>query len=182
MFFTDLYKKLITENTAIRSYGCLMLNSAPLQQQIAKLQEGICPCEVYDEEPGHGLETEAHITCLYGFHEQQPYRIFNKIDLKPCKYKLTGISIFSNPKYDVLKFDVSSTDLHALNKELCEKFEYTSSFPDYHPHMTIAYLKSGTGKFYCKYLECDELINKEFTSNEFIFSDALGNKTIKRII
>jgi hypothetical protein len=57
-------------------------------------------------------------------------------------------------KYDVLKFDVryptkSGAFLHKINSKL-QELPHTNGFPDYHPHSTIAYLKSGSGK---KYIE-----------------------------
>jgi hypothetical protein len=55
-----------------------------------------------------------------------------------------------------------------------EKFEYTSNYPDYKPHSTIAYLLPGKGTHYTKLKT--ELVGKEFTSNRFIFSNKFGDK------
>jgi hypothetical protein len=52
----------------------------------------------------------------------------------------------------VLKFDIKGDNIHETNKDL-QQYPFTSNFPDYHPHMTIAYLKPGTGKRYAKMLK-----------------------------
>ena len=56
-------------------------------------------------------------------------------------YKIHDESLFENPKYDVLKFDVISPLLNKINKKLTKELPYTSDFPDYHAHCTIAYIK-----------------------------------------
>jgi 2'-5' RNA ligase len=64
------------------------------------------------------------------------------------KITTKNITHFETPDYDVVKFDVKSKDLVKLNKLLTDSFEFTTDYPDYHPHMTIAYVKKGTGKKY----------------------------------
>ena len=68
------------------------------------------------------------------------------------KVKSTKITHFSGEEYDVVKFDIESDLLHKINKELV-KFPHTSDFPDYIPHMTISYVKKGTGKKYNRKLK-----------------------------
>jgi len=53
----------------------------------------------------------------------------------------------SEPKPDVLKVTVVGWKLHDLNRKL-KAIEHTEKFPTYQPHMTVAYLKPGTGKKY----------------------------------
>lgn len=175
----DKFCQLLCEGTAPRSFSCLMLDCPNLYPYIKELHEEIDPDDVYDDEPGHGLEKETHITVKYGIHTNSVYEVFTSIDLKPVKYKFTKLSLFENEKFDVLKFDVKSDDLHDLNKQVCEELECTDKFPVYHPHCTVAYLKPGTGK---KYTENTlSILNKVFSSNRFIFSDKLGNKVWKDV-
>jgi hypothetical protein len=173
MKFKQLYD-FISEGSAVRTYACLMLDLSFLLEQIKKVQEEICPCEVYDLEPGHGIETEPHITCLYGLHIQQAKLLTDKINLRPMTFKIKNISLFENDKFDVLKLGIESKDLHELNKEVCNNFEYTNNYPNYKPHCTIAYLLPGTGRYYTKIKS--ELLGKEFTSNRFIFSNKYSDK------
>jgi hypothetical protein len=174
MKFNELYK-LVEEGSAARKYSCLMLDLSEWTSEVEELHESICPCEVYDDEPGHGLEKEFHVTVKYGIHDHYtPQDIYTNLDLVPVKFKFKGISLFQNDRFDVLKFDIMSKDLHDLNSQVSDTFECTDSFPNYHPHATIAYLKPGTGKYYTD-LECD-LIGKTFTSNRFIFSNPNSEK------
>jgi len=175
MKFKQLFD-FISEGSAVRSYSCLMLDLSFLSEQIRKVQEEICPCEVYDLEPGHGLEESPHVTCLYGIHTQQLKNIRDNIELFPIELKIGELSLFENDQYDVLKFNIISKDLHKLNKELCNRLKYTNNYKEYKPHMTVAYLKRGSGQYYLDINS--ELIGKTFTVNKFVFSDKLSNKVI----
>ena len=87
--------------------------------------------------------------------------------------QISNASLFDNPEYDVLKFDVSGNSLHECNSDL-RKYPYTSNFPDYHPHMTIGYLNKGMGKKYTKLFE-----NHQHTliPQYAIYSKPNGSKT-----
>jgi len=178
MIFNKFYE-LLCEGTAPRSFSCLMLDCSNLYQHVNDLHAEIDPDDIYDDEPGHGLEKETHVTVLYGLHTDSVSEVFGAIDLKPIKYKFKSLSLFENEKFDVLKFDVDSKDLHALNKQVCDELEYTNKFPVYHPHCTVAYLKPGTGKKYTKN-PCP-IIGQGFSSNRFIFSDKNSNKVWKDV-
>jgi len=60
---------------------------------------------------------------------------------------LGKMSVFENDKYDVLKVDVTGESLHDLNGKLSE-LPNEQTFPEYKPHLTIAYLKKGEGAKY----------------------------------
>jgi len=174
MNFNDLVQ-LVAEGTAPRSYSCLMLDCPFLLDDIREhIHSAICPCDVYDDEPGHGIEEETHITVLYGIHTEKFADVLDVVDLKPCSFKIKDISLFSNEKYDVLKLGITSKDLTQLNKQCRESLDYTNSNDDYKAHITVAYLRPGTGKQYTK-LKCD-LIGHQWQSDTFIFSDKNSNK------
>jgi 2'-5' RNA ligase len=116
---------------------------------------------------------------LYGLHTQQLKSITDKITFKPVKFKIKNISLFENEKYDVLKLGIESKDLNELNSEMCKKLPFTSSYPDYKPHCTIAYLVPGAGHNYTKLK--NELVGKEFTSERFIFSNKFSDKVYFRV-
>jgi len=137
-----LIKDLLTEQK--HSYGCVMLFfDFPEVKQIQKV---ITNQELYIEEDddSYGLETEPHVTLLYGLHENVPTESVKNI----LKNKIFGeciirnLSRFKQDEYDVLKFEVQGDILHQVNKELKE-LPHTSNFPDYKPHLTVAYLKKG---------------------------------------
>lgn len=167
--------EILSENSAPRSYSCLMLDCSDLKKELKTIQSLIDEEDIYDEEEGHGLENDPHVTVLYGIHEQDPDAVKDQLELIPVVYELTKLSLFENEKYDVLKCSVESKDLHKLNKQCTENLEYTNSYPDYIPHMTVAYLLPGTGK---KYLKIDSpIFGEEKTSNKFIFSNKDSEKT-----
>lgn len=166
--------KLIQEGSAIRSYSCLMLDCQDLYPHIVKIHDQIAPEDVYDDEPGHSIEHEIHTTVKYGIHLTKPSEALSEISLFPIKYKIKGISLFENEKFDVVKFDIESKDLRKLNQQVCDKLECTDKFPSYSPHMTLFYAKKGTGKKYTKIKS--PIIGASFTSNRFIFSNPNSEK------
>lgn len=175
MKFDDLYK-LITEGSAVRSYSCLMLDLSMFSEEMDILHESICPCDIYDDEPGHGLEKEVHTTVMYGIDPRyRPEEVYNSIGLMEISLKLKGLSLFENEKFDVLKFDVASKDLHDLHNEVSENINCPGNkYPKYHPHVTVSYLKPGTGKYYIK--TKSDIIGERVTANRFIFSNQYSEK------
>jgi 2'-5' RNA ligase len=102
-----------------------------------------------DETNDFGKETEPHCTVLYGFNQgkeivEQIKDICERAKL-PISVKVKSISCFEGKEFDVLKFDLESETLVKLNSIL-SNFDITSDFPDYHAHMTIAYLNKGVIK------------------------------------
>jgi N12 class adenine-specific DNA methylase/2'-5' RNA ligase len=155
----------------------LPANEAKPFQEFAK---SIPDADVYEPVKGEkGRELEPHVTALFGLTDKgdnaQAVRdIVKKSGLQNVKLKLGKTSLFSNnPEYDVLKVDVDSPDLHKLNKAL-SSLPNENEHPDYHPHLTIAYLKKGTGK---KYVGDPRFEGKEITIGELTHSDADHRKT-----
>jgi len=96
----------------------------------------------------YGIETEPHITALFGLTEHEPAPVAKAVaDHGQIEVTLGKLSVFKNPEYDVLKVGVSGDSLHALNGKL-SKLPNEQSFSDYQPHLTIAYLKKGQGAKY----------------------------------
>lgn len=156
-------------------YGCTMLYfDFPL---INKVHDAIDPNDIYEDEndPTFGLETEPHTTLLFGTHEGVPLdnikQVLSKYQFNTCK--IHNASLFKNDKYDVLKFDVQGDSLHQCNADL-KQFPYTSNFPDYHPHLTVAYLKPGKGDRYANMLKNQEW---ELVPHYAVYSEPNGTKT-----
>jgi hypothetical protein len=162
----------IEENEAPRKFGCLMLNFDDTGWE-EEIENMIDKDDLFVEEEGHGFETEPHCTVLYGFHDDK-FSLDKCINMiKPVeKIKVSSgkISIFENEKFDVLKYDIDSEDLIELNKNFADNFEFTTDYPEYHAHCTIAYLKPGCGSKYVK--ECE----KTFKPSAFKYSYGHGDK------
>lgn len=176
MKLTKILKQLISEKKGDSyEYGCAMLYFK--FPDINKIHDAINPKDVYEEEGDRtfGFENEPHTTLLFGLHpEVTAEQIMETVDsftFGPCT--IHNASLFENEKYDVLKFDVSGPNLHECNRAL-KQYPYTNSFPDYHPHLTIAYLQPGTGKRYVKMLEG---IEYELQPEYGVYSAADGTKT-----
>ena len=173
----DAWKKSKQINEAdgqTYDYGCAMLYFD--MPQMHNLHESIDENDIFtkDGDRTFGLETEPHVTLLYGLHPD----IDHEEVVKTCqnqKYPnltLKNASCFNNDEYDVLKFDVDSPELHKVNAEL-SKFPHTTNFPDYHPHSTIAYLKKGAGQ---KYVDLLNGQTHQVTPNKIVYSLASGEK------
>ena len=151
--FDDFVFENEKEKGSKHSYGCVMLGFT--YPDMNEIHEMIKPDDVYTEEDDEGnkkkgLEKEPHVTLLYGLHSDE----INDSDIKNVCFeyefdtmKLKDVSIFENDDFDVLKFDVEGNSLNECNSRLSE-FPFTTDFPEYHPHATIAYLTKGSGSKY----------------------------------
>lgn len=159
-------------------YGCVMVYFDYDKSDWKTFQDLIDKDDLYDpkDDKGFGKEKDPHVTILYGLHDTIPDKdIVEKIkDITKPKLKMGKVSSFeTNPDYDVLKFDVTSEDLHKLNKKFA-KFPHTNNFPDYHPHCTIAYVKHGKAKKYIEKL--NKAADMDFESIKIVYSKANGEK------
>lgn len=133
--------------------------------------------ELTDKNDIHPKNDEAikgdncHVSLLNGIKPGTKFEEFKEC-LKPLNsYRiiLTNISIFECEEYDVLKIDVKCPELEKTNNRLKKVVEYEDKFPNYHPHITIAYLNKGSGEKYTKKMmdKIDELVPYQFTYGTF---------------
>lgn len=139
------YNDFMNENNRTTyDYGCVMLTfDCP---ELKKLHDLIDEKDLHE----YGFEKEQHVTLLYGIHsdEVSDEEVMDiSLSFKYPQIRIHNLSLFQNEKFDVLKFDVDCDVLHKVNKELC-KLPHTTEYPNYKPHVTIAYLKPGLGKKY----------------------------------
>lgn len=168
--------ELITENHKYE-YGCVMLYfDFP---EMKSLHKKINVDDIHNPDGTFGLETEPHTTLLFGLHpevtDEDIKTVLSKHRFGSCQIR--NASLFENPEYDVLKFDVNGEGLHECNSDLC-KYPHTTNFPDYHPHLTIGYLKSGTGN---KNAELFKNMMYSLTPQYAVYSKPDGSKTKFRI-
>lgn len=122
-----------------------------------------------------GKEHKPHITVLYGIkpiEEEKAKKILSKIPGKLVA-TLDEISLFEDcksddgEKFDVLKIDVKSPHLAKVNEKLRKSVEYENKH-DYHPHVTLAYLKPGKGK---EFVGDKRFKGKKFLFEVFLYSN-----------
>lgn len=131
--------------------GCLMAMVNPRSAGIIQnWSKKYIPDDIlYREGSDFGRETETHITILYGFTQDlTPTQVQSIIQgTRPFQVRVIGTRVFQNPKYDVVVLSVESPELSRLNK-LSKKFPYTTNYPTYNPHLTLAYVLPGRGSKY----------------------------------
>lgn len=173
--FEEFMSESLNEKKATYDYGCAMLyfnfpEMEDLHKKIEKEDVFVDP-----KDSTFGLETEPHCTLLYGLHSdvnlETIEKIVNGFEFGACTIK--EASLFENEKFDVLKFDVTGEGLHDCNTAL-SKLPHTTDYPDYHPHMTVAYLKNGMGKKYIDLLGTEE---RTLKPSYIVYSQPDGTKS-----
>ena len=137
-------------------YGCIMAypdkNAASKIFEFGKsiISEKILYVEEHSSD-SYGREKDIHTTIKYGlvksYTEEQIRKLLRQVT--PFNIQLRGLSIFENDNFDVVKFDVDSSELQKLN-EIFNKLPNHDEYPNYHPHITLAYVKKGSGKQFIK--------------------------------
>ncbi len=148
------YIQFIKESINGHKYGCVMVD-IPVSNW-SEITSSIDPEDIfYGDENGDpkGIQENPHVTILYGLHddvtEDEVKSVFDNFD-GDINIEIDGIDIFENKDFDVVKFNVKPDgSLQYLHDEL-SKFPNSDQFPDYKPHITICYVKKGTGKKYVK--------------------------------
>jgi 2'-5' RNA ligase/DNA polymerase III epsilon subunit-like protein len=146
------YKQFIIEKINGYDYGCVMID-VPVQNWY-EIISWIDSEDLYEVEgENYGVQERPHLTLLYGLHKEvtpdMVKSIFDNFDGN-IEVEVDGIDIFENEKFDVVKFNIKPTEsLIELNSKLSE-LPNSNEYPDYKPHITIAYVKSGMGKKYVK--------------------------------
>lgn len=117
---------------------------------IKDIQKNIDKDKLYDgeDEPGwveNGIQKLFHITVLFGVNdniEDEVKKVFDKY--RPVHIETTNIKYFSSdPNYDVAVVRCKSEELTKIHDELKNSLENKETYPNYKPHITIAYLKKG---------------------------------------
>lgn len=173
---------LLQEKNTNYTYGCAMLKvKVP---EIKNIHSIIKPEDLYIGEGNdqYGMEKETHITLLYGLHDQvtpnEIQTIINEFKF-PSSLLIKNISIFDNPEYDVLKLDIEKIFLSKVHKKLSE-LPNSEKYPEYHPHLTIAYLKKGKAQKYIGMFE-DEVHDFDLSVLNGIYSENTGKKSLIKL-
>lgn len=129
------------------TYHSTQVNLHPdVAEKVVDFGKSLPPEKLSDD----GREVEPHITLQYGLDKSKTSEDVAKSleGQGPITAKLGTMSVFKSPEHDVLKVDVTSADLHAAKGKIKAGTGATDTFPDYKPHVTVAYLKPGEGAKY----------------------------------
>ncbi len=158
-------------------YGSIMARTWP--DGWDDVLESIDKRDVYTAEDGtYGIETNPHVTILYGLHEEVHEDLVCRICQGvggPLEVDVKGVSTFDNEDYEVLKFDVDSDLLRKMNKAF-RGLPHTNDYDDYNPHMTVAYLRPGTSSKYIENL--NGMVPDKIPFERFEFSPPGGEDSI----
>ena len=156
-------------------FGCAMLD---MPEEIAAKVKTLAGCIPDADLAGSGRTDEPHITALYGFHDADPEKVRALVrDFGPVRVTLGKTSVFppskSSNNADVVKIDVQGEDLHRLHA-LLAKLPHTDTHPVYRPHITIGYVRAGTGQ---KYAGLADLDGQEVVIDRLRFCDPEKQET-----
>jgi 2'-5' RNA ligase len=126
----------------------------------------------YDKKDEKGRQEEIHVTVKYGIHTDDPAAVLSVVEnVKPLKVRLGKTKIFWLDNCIVLKISVQSQDLVALNRRIRRNLQCTDTYPDYKPHITIAYVKlSDRNPYWFQEYLTDEFDGMEVVLDELVFS------------
>lgn len=130
----------------------------------------------------HGREDDIHITVLYGLTQDVGFddvaslcQGFGKITAR-----FGEISLFtSNPEFDVVKIDIEDCPRLRTLEEKLRSLPNENKFPQYMPHCTIAYVRSGFGQRVVNMLNMDyKLCGTSVTFDTLTFSSYDGERKV----
>lgn len=169
--YYSFYTDLITEG------HCIMAD-VPQKDDILEFIKNI-PNECVYEEVGenYGKEANPHVTVMYGLSPIEETRVKELLTKVPKKIvaELGKISKFSNADapYDVLKIEVKSPHLNKIHEMIRKNFDNNYKWPEYNPHVTLAYVKKGT---------CNEYVgNKTFEGMKVMFETFMYSNGIREL-
>lgn len=134
-----------------RECACMMFQVPDsVKNRIKKLQAEVDKEDVHPEE---GLEDDIHVTLLYGIEDSPEVKEQARellASVKPVQAHTGSIEIFKPEKedYDVIVLRAHGSAVHALRKKVESALPNKQTFPEYKPHITVGYVKKGTGDKY----------------------------------
>ena len=120
------------------------------------------------------FEQIPHITVKYGIHDSSPEKTFNLVS--PLLYNgivctIERTELFEGQDSDAVVLKVESEYIRKLNNIITANIPNVTTFPEYIPHITLGYVRKGTGNLY-KGKNLLDLFS--LTVGEFQFSSSTG--------
>lgn len=131
----------------------------------------------------YGFEDMPHLTVKFGLEFDEPDQVIESLKgEKGGNVELDDVEIFDNEKYDVLVVKCKSKALNKLHQKLTKDLEIEDKFPDYKPHITIAYFLKGKAKKYkAMAARAFTYYLLDFDFNEVIFEDRNDKETVIKL-
>src|SRR5581483_6226868 len=168
----------VSKDAGPHSYSCVMLEVGEVDQDVTnQIQDFVN--DIDDEDLAEdGREEQPHITVKYGLHTENAEEVRRIIEgFGPVRVTLGPVSLFTTEDtgedYEVLKIDVDGEDLMRLNELITSSLENTDKHPEYHPHLTLAYLKPGVSD---KYTDWRGVEGTELVFDGVDFSEPEGSR------
>lgn len=158
-------------------YGCLMaMASQHISPHIIKFGKTVIPPEILYTKPdddSYGYDNDPHVTVKFGFAPDLTKKDLASIlqGVKPFNVILHALSQFNNPEFDVIKFDAESTVLRELRVKT-DTYPNYDKFPEYKPHMTLAYVQPK------KFRHIKNNLRFIVPIDKFMYSGANGQKIV----
>ncbi len=169
------FRDFLAEKLGVKySYGCIMadvprwLNIPSLEDESVSgfsnpyekfVHKYVKKGDLYfDKDGSKGIESQQHITVLYGTlpaNDENDLVTLKRIakTIAPFYVTMGKVEKFKQDIYDVLKISiVPNSNLTSLHSVIKNTIENVYEFPSYEPHITLAYVKSGT---------CEDLIGND---------------------
>ena len=158
-------------------YGCLMAQVCQTdKEKLSRFNKKLISDDILyiHPEDNYGREMDPHLTIKYGFFPDLKVDEVESILSGAKKFTITSkkISLFHSANYDVVKFDIDLTDEISKFRERADKFPNEDTFPNYHPHMTLAYIKPKSF-----IINHDFKSPCNFTIDRFVYSSMKNAKT-----
>ena len=131
------------------------------------------------DDPTLGRDSEPHCTALYGIvgADASPIQAClagcGPITMTLGKVSMFETSVEAKKPYDVLKIDVHSDDLHRIHHLIKTATATETKWPEYHPHLTVAYCKPGMAR---GYVGDTRFEGKTLTFSSITFSPHTGDR------
>ncbi len=167
------YIQFIRESTGYK-LGCVMVE-VPVSNW-NEITSIINKDDLYEVEgENYGISKNPHLTLLYGIKpnitKEQIEEVLTKtIDGSKIIIEIENIDTFENDNFDVVKFNIKKTEQLQRIFDALSELPNENTYPDYKPHMTIAYVKKGLGEKYKK------KYSHKVSSNEICYSMANEKK------
>jgi 2'-5' RNA ligase len=181
------YIQFLNESLHKYAFGCIMFE-IPISNW-NEITSIIKDEDVYKDQDGqtYGIQDNPHLTLLYPVTENCDFEkvvsVLESVVDKKIDIKIDKIDIFENQKFDVVKYNVENNEyLDNIHKKLKMFIPNDDRYDIYRPHITIAHVKSGTGRKYKKTFDQEEKESQSFSLNKITYVNSDGQKQYYEIL